>query len=194
MPSIVLKACTCIALLCSAGAALATDREPTMLTDPVFRLHYDRRVVKFDPIELSVLQRCEQISFLPNVTPVWFVFGRTVDHKGRTVYATGGFSIRSNPSPPLTRKYETEGFGLMFRMDGDRCEEIGSIMETFEAGMTDDDLTHAVFENLAEDMVVRYETAFNGAKALKKAFRKHGVKRSKYAPALNRAFAPYYIE
>lgn len=193
MRSTVLEILCGLLLVSSAIGASAVDRPPITLQDPTFHLRYDSRVVKFEPIDISVLQRCGQISYLPHVTPVWFIFGRTVDAQGRVFYATGGWSIRTNPNPPLTRKYETEGLGLIFFMEGDRCQEIGSIMDTFTAGSYEE-TTQEVLSTLAADMATRYAKAFNGSKALKHAFQKQRVKRNKYATELNKAFDPYYAK
>jgi len=181
--------CATFVIFGFAREALAGDKEPSYLTDPTFQMMYDKRVVEFEPMPLAILQRCHQISYLPNITPVFFIYGQAVDTHGRVFYATGGYEIRTSSRLPMSRKYETGGLGLVFFMEGEKCNEIGSVMETFEAGPFEE-TTQDILSMLASDMAVRYEKAFHGSKALKYAFRKHRVKPSN-SVELNRAFAPY---
>lgn len=191
MRSIVLEQLCATAVLCWVAAdALAGTRQPTHLIDPTFQIKYDSRVVEFEPMAPSILGRCQQTD-LPNLTPVFFVYARTVDDQGRVFYATGGYEFRTNPKKPSIREYHVGGLGLIFFMDGERCQEIGSIMETFTAGAYEE-TSEKVLSGLAADMAARYEKAF-GPNGLKEAFRKRRIKRNQYAPELNKAFAPYYV-
>lgn len=185
------RACVAFALAAVAAHGVAADREPNRLIDPAFQVPYDKRAVEFERMPLSTLKRCQQTD-LPNVTPVFYIYGRTVDDQGRVFYATGGYQFRVSSDKPTVRKYLVGGLGLVFFMDGDRCQEIGPIMDTFTAGGYEE-TTDAVLSSLASDMAERYEKAFKSSSALKKAFHANRVKRNKHAPELNKAFAPYYV-
>lgn len=181
---------TCIAAGAIMNCSIAAEKAPHILTEPVFRTHYDSRTVKFEPLPADALKNCSLIMENTNFTSVWFIFGRVQDDIGRTFYAVSGYEIANRPRRGQS-KFETEGFGWVFQTHGDTCTMIGDVQETFNARYFVE-TPQLVLQDLARDVAARYERAYNGKDGVKRMLRKHRVKADPYAEELNAAFRQYF--
>ena len=174
----------------AAGEAVAAHPMPTVLFDPAFRIPYKSALVKFEPLAPSTWANCAALNYLHNTTPVWFIFGRADDGKGATYFAVSGYEITNQPHASASALFSTVGLGLIFRVSGEHCLEIGGVQETFAARYFEE-TPPEILRMLAADMAERYRIAFGGAGSLAAAFKRHRVKPDPEALELNAAFAPY---
>ena len=192
MFSIAPKACAAAftLILFFAGARAAAPAAPAMIYDPAFHLPYSPAKVRFEPLAPETWANCATLNYLHNTVPVWFIFGKLDDGKGSIYYAAGGYEINRPGVLPRQPRFETGGRGLIFRISGNSCLEIGDVQETFNARYFDE-TPQEVLQNLAIDMARRYSHAFGGATALKAAFKRHQPRPDASAVELQAAFARY---
>ena len=174
----------------AAGSAVAAHPPPAVLYEPAFRMPYKTALVKFEPLAASTWANCTALNYMHNTTPVWFIFGRADDGKGATYFAVSGYEISNQPPASSRGGLSIDGLGLVFRVAGKQCLEIGGVQETFSARYFEE-TPQEVLQLLAVDMAERYRIAFGGAAKLRAEFKRHRVKLDPEALELNAAFAAF---
>lgn len=176
----------------SGCANAAVGNPPRILQEPVLGLRYEVAKVRFEPLPQTVLAGCSTLVDNDNYHNKWFLYGKATDNSGHTFYVAGGYTINQNPEPPKYPRYELSDEGVVFRVDGDHCLTIGGVRETFEAEY-EEETPKAVLQQLAADIVAKFNRAFGGPESLRREIRAQRIDQEQVSPLLRAAFKEYFV-
>ncbi|TXG00705.1 type VI secretion system tube protein Hcp [Massilia arenae] len=181
----------CALLLCSMVESWAsTDTPPRILREPVFGLRYESAKIGFERLPPSAIASCPTLSDDENGRAVWYVFGKASDSSNRTYYVIGGYEIRT-AAPFPHQRYQTDGLGIVFSIEGSMCTIIDSARQVFDDRLFDDELPQPILKLLAHDVTARLVRAFGGADRLETEFANQRIDRDTLPPELAQALQPY---
>jgi hypothetical protein len=190
MHSIALKRIITAALLVSTCSALAAERGPRVLTEPVLGLRYETARVKFDPLPAHALANCETMRDNEYGKGVWFINAQATDSSGRTYYVIGGYEF----STDTPGRYETGGLGAVFFIDRGSCTYIDMARAVFEDRLFNEELPASVLKLLADDVAKRLVKAFGGPDKLRTELRNQHIDKDALPPELLVALKPYFAK
>lgn len=190
MPSSVLDRVLVIALFTfSCSVAAAKDMAPQILQEPVLGLRYEIAKTRLDALSPEVIAHCPTMDN-ENVRGRYWVFAFARD-AARAYYVIGGYGIRSSPRPPDYPRFVPYDFGSVFFLEGDRCTDLGSAREVFEAGAFGEDMPQSILQKLASDLAVRLTIAFGGPDRLRTELRNQHIDPDRLPLELSDVFSPY---
>lgn len=174
-------------------AIASTDIPPRILREPVFGLRYESAKIQFERLPASAISSCPTLADEENSRAVWYVFGQARDSSNKTYYIIGGYEIRESVPYPHQR-YETDGLGVVFSIEGSSCTIIDSARQVFDDRLFDDELPQPILKSLAHDVTKRLVRAFGSADRLKTEFANQRIDWQALPPELAQAMQPYLSE
>lgn len=150
--------------LLSASPAIAAERVPEHLYEPVFGLRYATARAHFPTAPAIVLQYCGDQLTNPRWGRQIYVYASSATDEG-ALYVLGGYlQRRSGAAPAFAGEAAIipDKIGVLLRLQGDRCELIGPARESFDSPPEEIKLTD--LDTLATALIAQYRTAF-GSKA-----------------------------
>ena len=168
----------------------STDTPPRILREPVFGLRYESAKIRFERLPPSAIASCPALSDDENGSAVWFVFGKAIDSSSKTYYVIGGYETRT-ATPYPHQRYQTDGLGVVFSIEGPTCTIIDSARQVFDDRLFDDELPQPMLKLLARDVTERLVRAFGGDDRLETEFARQRIDRETLPPELAQALQPY---
>jgi hypothetical protein len=174
-----------ISLLLFAVACETRAQVLPAAVDPVFRLKFDSRVVRFDPVPPALKSLCPGLA-----NARWdrqsYIFAETKSAATRYLLIGGFFANR----PQANRKsvVTTDDFGVALRIDGDKCQTLDPVRDFLEYPPAGTPAT--ILDELAHDAACRYTRAFGSFEKLSMALKRaRGPLNSLANAAFQQAFA-----
>lgn len=187
-----LSRCTGLALAACTMTALAADKPPSVLKDPIIGLRYDTGQVRFERLPAKAIADCETLRDNENRSTVWYLYAQVKDAAGRKYFIIGGYEIRHDA--PSAHKYQTDGRGVVLFTNNGMCTYIDSARQVFEDRLFDEELPEATLIKLAADFARRLAQANGGADNLRIALNKQHFRTEELPPELLLALQPYLIQ
>lgn len=169
--------------------ALAKDRPPRDLQEPVLGLRFPLASAKLDALPDDVRNKCSELADNENWKGRLWVYA-TAHDAGGTYYVVGGYYERPKREPSESRYY-LDTSGAVFQIVGNQCTGYGGGREVFDARYFEE-TPQPLLQRLADDLASRLARAFGGPDRLRDELRNQRIDPDTLPAELHEAFKGFF--